>query len=819
MMISTQTIKSKILVISLLPLAVLAIALSSLYVLERSSDIDADLQRKTSQLASYIAAASEFGVITGNKRSLQEILHNNLRDPEILSIAVFSPDNDLLAQAQQDFAQNTGYKHVLTKDDVTFLVQEDILPAQLEIDDYQRTSPFDIRHTQKPIGLVRVSATRYFATRQKQEILVRISLFTLVTVLFVAGFAILIGHSLSLPLTKIINSISLIRSGNLDHRVDEKSGGEIGVLEKNVNAMASALKQAQIFERQQAANVLNIEKSKAQTTLESLGEGVITTDGNGIITYINPIAVRLTGYSVEQAMHQHLHAIFHVYNESRHEKIDYPIASCFKHGEIIRHDALLTLTRKDGEQFVIRDTATPIRDPQDNIVGAVVVFDDFSTIQAMAEKLSYQASHDDLTGLFNRREFEAQLDHALQQTHRVGVNHSVCYIDLDQFKIVNDTCGHVAGDELLKQLTQHLKTKIRHHDVFARLGGDEFGIILKDCPPEMAYELADNTRNAVQNFVFIWNQHKFQIGASIGLVHLSDEFTTVADVMVASDSACYIAKEKGRNRIHTFEATDKDQLRRSGEMRWMQRIQHALEIDSLVLYAQPIKPLAKNSKLPTHYEFLLRLREQDILHTPYSFLSAAERYNLMPDIDRWVVDNALTCISRICALQSSNKPACFFHINLSGQSLNNDDFLDFVYQSLQQSKLIQANVVFEITETAAIANMKRAIDFIKTIKQLGCRFALDDFGSGLSSFGYLTSLPIDYIKIDGKIIRDISYNPVNLSIVEAINQIAHVMQLQTMAEFVENDAIINKLVESNIDYGQGYAIAKPQPVEELFRSS
>lgn len=247
--------------------------------------------------------------------------------------------------------------------------------------------------------------------------------------------------------------------------------------------------------------------------------------------------------------------------------------------------------------------------------------------------------------------------------------------------------------------------------------------------------------------------------------------------MVAADSACYIAKEKGRNRIHTFIATDKDQLRRSGEMRWMQRIQHALEIDNLVLYAQSIKPLATNSKLPTHYEFLLRLREEDILHTPYSFLSAAEHYNLMPDIDRWVVNNALTSISRICDQQGSDKPACYFHINLSGQSLNNDDFLDFVYQSLQQGKLIQTNVVFEITETAAIANMKRAIDFIKTIKQLGCRFALDDFGSG------------------------------------------HVMQLQTMAKFVENDAIINKLIERNIDYGQGYAIAKPQPIEELFRTS
>lgn len=817
MMISVQTIKAKVLLVGLLPLATLATMLSGLYIYERVTDIDRDLNRKTTQLASNIALASEFGVITGNKLALGEILKNNLRDPEILSIEILNNKESSLAREQQDFAQNTEYKHLLEKDTSSILsVQVEIYPSELEINDYQRRNPYDANNANKSIGFVKVSATRYFSNEQKEQIVTRTILFALLALSVVAGFAILMANSLSAPLTKIINDIIWIRSGNFDYRLKENSGGEIGVLEKNVNAMARSLKQAQDIERQHAQNALSIEKSKAQTTLESLGEGVITTDQNGMITYLNPIAERLTGYTFEQALHKHLHLIFQVYDELGNDLFDYPIESCIDHGEVIRHDALLVLKRKDGEQFVIRDTATPVRDHQQVIIGAVLIFDDFSTIQAMAEKLSYQASHDDLTGLFNRREFESQLDRALQQTARLQVKNSVCYIDLDQFKIVNDTCGHVAGDELLKQLTQHLKAKIRHHDVFARLGGDEFGIIFKDCPEEKAHQLSEAIRSAVQDFVFIWEQHKFQIGASIGLVHLSEEFNSVADIMVASDSACYIAKEKGRNRIHVYVATDKDQLRRSGEMRWMQRISHALEVDNLELYVQPIKPLIESAGLPTHYEFLLRLKEHDVIHAPYTFLPAAERYDLMPEIDRWVIEKSLTSVSEIMITADSELQNSLFHINLSGQSLNVDDFQDFVYQILQKSGCSSSNIIFEITETTAIANMQRAIDFIKAIKQLGCRFALDDFGSGLSSFGYLTSLPIDYIKIDGKIVRDITYNPVNLSIVEAINQISHVMQLQTMAEFVENDAIMAKLIECNIDYGQGYAIAKPLPVNELF---
>jgi diguanylate cyclase (GGDEF)-like protein/PAS domain S-box-containing protein len=791
------------------------VALSSLYFLERVQSIDNNLDRKTSQLAASIALASEYGVITGNRIALQDIVQNNLRDPEIVSIEIYSGSNDLLATVRQNFGQNAEFKQQLTANNTLLLsVKELIYPSQVVIDDYQRSNPEEIDFGNGPVGYVRVSATRYFANQEKRIILIKTSLFTLLSLLIVAAFAVFMANSLIRPLTRITNGLTRIRAGNLEHKIPEESGGEVGLLEKNVNAMAQALKLSQENERRIAINALNFEKSKAQTTLESLGEGVITTDNLGNITYVNPIAERLTGYTFEQALSKQLSEIFKVYSDTTNEEIDYPIQACIEHGEIIRHDALLNLLRKDGERFVIRDTATPIRDPEQKIVGAVLIFDDFSTIQAMAEKLSYQASHDDLTGIFNRREFEAQLEHALQQAIHYQVENSVCYIDLDQFKIVNDTCGHVAGDELLKSLTQILKGKIRHHDIFARLGGDEFGIILKDCPHDKAEELADLIRKTVQEFVFFWEQQKFQIGASVGLVHLSDKFNSVSEIMIASDSACYIAKEKGRNRVHVYVENDDDQIRRAGEMRWMQRIQHAIEVDNLVLYAQTIQPLSADAQLPMHYEFLLRLKEHDVIHTPYSFLPAAERYNLMPEIDKWVITNALSAISTQLNDDVFLKNS-YFHINLSGQSLSVDKFQDFVYESLQQMDSLTSNIIFEITETAAIANMQRAIDFIKSIKQLGCRFALDDFGSGLSSFGYLTSLPIDYIKIDGKIVRDITYNQVNLSIVKSINEISHVMQLKTMAEFVENESIMKKLVECNIDYGQGYAISKPQPLDEL----
>ena len=698
-----------------------------------------------------------------------------------------------------------------------FEIAHPVITTQVDINDYQMerdTQQANGASRKETIGRVIIGATNFFADEMKQNLATQALLITGIAITFTIFIAILLAQTVSKPLTLLAQGIEKIKGGNLQHRIQERSSGEIGILEKNINEMATSLDKAQAIERRQAANLLQSERIKAHTTLESIGEGVITTNENSIVTYINPAATRLTGYNYEESVGRPLGEIFKSYFESTEEQIAYPIESCLKHGHVVRHDALLKLVRKDGEEFIIRDTATPIRDYNSNIVGAVVIFDDFSTLHAMAEKLVYQAAHDDLTGLYNRREFESQIDLALNETKQLQSDNTVFFIDLDQFKVVNDTCGHLAGDQLLKQISQLLKSKIREHDVLARLGGDEFGIILRNCHIDKAIELADAVLTSLQTFIFYWGNQQFNIGACMGLVELNNKFINTSDVLMAADSACYLAKDAGRNSLHIYQPSDQEQQKRRSEIKWVQRLKSAVDKNNFVLYAQQIHPLKQHTQ-PDCYEILLRLNLDGSIYSPMTFMTAAERYNLMPDIDRWVINEIFSKIEQGYTNENITLEPSRFSINLSGQSLTRDDFQKFVYDKVMACNIDHSLITFEITETATIANLAHAIDFMKTLKQMGCQFALDDFGSGLSSFGYLTSLPLDYIKIDGKIVRDIVINPINLSIVESINQIAHIMNLKTIAEFAESEAIIQRLKECNIDFAQGFHLDVPVPLQNI----
>ena len=566
-----------------------------------------------------------------------------------------------------------------------------------------------------------------------------------------------------------------------------------------------------ITERKQAEETLFHEKERAQVTLQSIGDAVITTDAEGHVTYLNPIAEDITGWSSVEAQGQQLMQVFNAMHETTRQAVESPATVCLREQRSIALSQHIVLVRRDGVEFAIEDSAAPIRDRSGNIIGAVLVFHDVSNARVLAKQIAYQARHDPLTGLINRREFETCLNQALESAANDGKHHAMCYIDLDQFKIVNDSCGHIAGDQLLKELAGTMLSLVRENDVLARLGGDEFGILLEGCPLDKAFDIAEALRDAIGKFRFTWGDRLFEIGASIGLVAITADSGSLTDVLSAADSACYVAKDHGRNRVHVYRTNDTALIQRRGEMRWIGRIHKALEEDGFCLYYQTMLPLDPTAAPGAHYELLLRMKDPDGGVTPPSaFIPAAERYSLMPTLDRWVIRRALAWLS-----EGPHGDLATCAINLSGQSLCDDRFLNFVVDELSQAGVRPSQICFEITETAAIANLSRAMRFISTLKGMGCRFALDDFGSGLSSFTYLKNLPVDYLKIDGAFIKDMMSDPIDHAMVESINQIGHVMRIQTIAEWVESETILRELKKIGVDYAQGYAISVPLPWESL----
>ncbi|GEM_PF-653649 len=812
-------IQSKVLMVTLLPLMITGFLLSSFFIWSQISGIATALDRKGQSIANLLASASEYGVLSGNETALTKLIYASANDPDIMAIIVSDKqDKPIVHTSPSGWADlekilqstdNSLYKTFTTP----------VFYSSLPVDDYEPDTPAGNIPGMATdlVGYVHVIVNREHAIAQQTDVLINGLLITAIAILITAYFASLMARSVTSPIRSLTSITDAISKGKLERRISVDSGGEIGILQESINAMAASLEQARKKEAERATDELFIEKVKAQTTLASLGEGVITTDASGIISYLNPAAEKLTGWTFSSACRRPLHEVFKVVSSNTRIPIDYPIYDCINGGNTIHHDFLLTLTRHDGKEFIIQDTATPIHDSHNDIIGMVLVFHDFSKLHRMSERLAYQASHDDLTGLFNRREFEAQLSRALIEVNDETTEHALCYIDLDQFKIVNDTCGHKAGDELLKQLTVEIRGKIRNHDIFARLGGDEFGIILKDCPMDNAGKLATHIKDAVSAFRFTWQQHTFEIGASIGLVPIIHGHATTSDLMMTADSACYIAKDKGRNRIHVYEPTDEDIIQRSGDMQWLQTLNKSIDNDKFVLYSQLIAPASETQVLGRHYEILLRMKgiEGDIIQ-PGLFIPAAERYQLMTSIDKWVVRNTFIMLARAgYAGAEAGLDTPGFSLNLSAQSLTENGFLDYVVEQFEDSGINPGLITFEITETAAIANLARATGFIKKLKQLGSCFSLDDFGSGLSSFAYLSNLPVDNIKIDGHFVRDIADNPVSRSIVESVAQIGRVMGVKTIAEFVENDSILQQARDCGIDYVQGYGIERPRPLQDV----
>jgi diguanylate cyclase (GGDEF)-like protein/PAS domain S-box-containing protein len=557
-------------------------------------------------------------------------------------------------------------------------------------------------------------------------------------------------------------------------------------------------------------NALHREKEQAEVTLHSIADAVITTDAANRVRYLNPVAERLTGWSKTDARHKPLADIYQVLHEATRKPVDHPALLASLDGPVVGLARNSLLVARDGQEFAVEDSVAPIRSHDHRITGKVLVFRDVTHSRDFARQLSWQANHDALTGLPNRRGFEAELTRLLDTARSQRKQHALLYIDLDQFKLVNDSCGHAAGDELLKQLAMTLQEKIRHSDTLARLGGDEFGVLLDGCSPDKAGQIADTLREASEQFRFMHGGKAFKTAASIGLVYINADSGDLHSLLSAADAACYMAKEKGRNRIWVHKPDDAELQQRRGEMQMISRLTHAVEENRFILYTQAIEPLSPETGRPPMQEILVRMLDEDgdsIL--PTTFIPAAERYGIMPSIDRWVLRE--TC--RQLARENTPRPRIRC-INVSNQSLSDDGFLDYVLNQIEGSGIDPRLCCFEITETTAIANWNRATRFVLTLKEIGCHFALDDFGSGMASFAYLRDLPVDLVKIDGSFVKNMVKNRTDLAMVKAIHRIAHEMGIGTIAESVESEEIRAALRRLGIDYLQGFAVHRPAPLSE-----
>ncbi len=562
-----------------------------------------------------------------------------------------------------------------------------------------------------------------------------------------------------------------------------------------------------ITESKQAEDELYAEKERAQVTLHSIGEAVITTDAQGRVDYLNPVAETLTGWTVAEAKGQFLNSVVEIVAESNRRPVPDLVSRCLQEGEMVGLTADSVFINRFGQEYAIESSAGPIRRRDRSVLGVVVVLRDVTDQRRLAQRLVYDATHDALTGLVNRREFERRLEQALASAKQYQTHHALCYLDLDQFKLVNDTVGHAAGDELLKQIRGLMKHQFRDRDTVARLGGDEFGLLLNHCPLDQAAVIAQTLVSNIRDYRFVWKGRIFQIGASIGITPVTATAEDTDQLLSQADVACYAAKERGRNQVRIYRQEDSEPSQRHGELLRAAKLKQALEQGQFRLYRQPIIPLASDRNRPTRYEVLLRLLDEDNeLLLPGTFIPAAERYGLMGMIDRWVIRKAFQRLAEGPGGEYSE-----IAINVSGNSLNDEAFPAFVQGQFSEFGLPPQRVCFEITETAAIHCLSRATKFMSMLRKQGSHLALDDFGSGLSSFRYLKTFPVNYLKIDGSFVRDMLENHGSCALVTAINQAGHAMNLKTIAEYAQSQAIVERLQELGVDYAQGYALGRPEP--------
>jgi diguanylate cyclase (GGDEF)-like protein len=691
-------INSRVLFLATIPAMIIAVLLTSYSITNSLNALDDALHERGRIIATQLAPAGEYGVISGNHTMLQPLVQQAMtHEDDIISVLITDSSGRTLAVSGRpipaSITRNAGSKalHEWQAGDAV-IFGAPILRSQVEIDDYAILTPpapaSDEAQSTRVIGQVYVSLSTLGLSALKNTLIINNLLIALCGLIASGLLAWRIGRSITRPIKSLAVAVSQLGEGHLNLRVPENSGGELQTLERGFNNMTQRLQQA------------------------------------------------------HEGMQDRI-------NEATHQ-------------------------------------------------------------------LSYQAHHDALTGLVNRREFEHRLEHVLKNSQEHGTHHVFCYMDLDQFKVVNDTCGHSAGDELLRQVSLILSNRVRDRDTLGRLGGDEFGLLLENCQIADAHAITEELREMVQDFRFVHVDKIFSIGVSVGMVAITPDIENIGYIMGAADAACYAAKDNGRNRIHLFRPQDDDILRRHGEMEWLGRITRAMEEDRFRLYCQPILPLKSGGDARRYFEILLcKIEVNGKIIPPMAFIPAAERYHLMNNIDRWVIRNTFSTYRQL--LDNNNGVCdCVFSINLSGVSLSDKSLLGFIREQLTIHAVPPHAFCFEITETSAIVNLANSVELMTALKAIGCRFMLDDFGSGMSSFAYLKNLPVDFLKMDGAFVKDIATNAIDLAMVQSIHSIAEAMKIETIAEFVESAAVVELLESMGVHYGQGFHLGRPVAINTMF---
>jgi len=560
----------------------------------------------------------------------------------------------------------------------------------------------------------------------------------------------------------------------------------------------------------------HLEKELAELTLHSIDDAVITTCKESVITSMNPRAEQLTGWQESEAIGEPLKNVFKIFDQDSTIPIADPTVKALNLGRTIKSNENQLLLSLRGLHYAIGHTVSPVYDINNQQLGAVIVFRDETETRALSTQLQYQASHEIITGLMNRRAFESKLEACFRNYSGGNNGYVMSLLLIEQFQLINDTCGHLACNELLRQLAKLLKQNMPDNDTLARLGSGEFGLLFSDCDIKQAQHNAQRLLHAVEQFRFTWKGQSFDVAANMGITPIGSLTANLSELFDAADSACYLAKNSGRNCAYVYQPNDRELERHRGEMLWIQQINKALEDDGFILYFQPIHALSDKATGVDHYEILLRMKDEaGNIIPPMAFIPAAERSHLMPKIDRWVIEHALSRIKEILAEEQVIKNKHLFSINISGQAISDTTSQDLILAAIADAQLPVGVLCIEVTETAAITNLSSAVGFIKRLRLAGCRFALDDFGSSLSLFSYLKNMTIDYIKIDDGFIRDICNDVTDRVFVESVIQICRIMNIKTVAECVENRHIYEEIKRIGVNYAQGYYIANPMPLVEF----
>ena len=762
------------------------------------------------QVTANLASQSMLALLYGSAENAEDATSSALLFPSVIFVQILDSDSNVLLT--KGSINNEPYAVLPKKysDEKPKVLSESPLVWHFSAPVYSPVSDVsplyvDTASSKEFLGSVYVVVDKAALNKIQETIFItNIGIALIITAIILFLLSYVLKH-VTRPLNNLSQTMQKAKKGDAQVKAKLNGPKEIVHIASVFNDMMEVLD-----EKQEA---LYKEKERALITLNSIADGVITTDIEGKVLYLNPVAERLTGWHLNEINETNLDDIFQVFDEKNHTREENPILKCLKFRQLIISEQHCMLRPKFGDEIYVENSVALTRDKSNNITGTVMVFHDVTETRNMAKKLTYQATHDSLTGLTNRADFERHLSSVLSQVDE-GTEHALCYMDLDQFKVINDTCGHMAGDQLLQNISKLLAIRVRKSDdTLARVGGDEFVLLLENCPLAKAEKIAKSMCEAVQDYRFVWNENPFTIGISIGLVPINNSNNEFQDILSKADSACYMAKEKGRNRVHTYLVDDKELIQRQGEMNVVSSITEAYENDLFQLYYQPIVAMDDLTQTTQHYEILIRMLDKagNVL-PPGFFLPAAERYNLIHKVDRWVIRAALNWLARN-PLQLDNLKCCA--INLSGMSLNDEKLFDFIQLQFKKTKVPSEKICFEITETAAITNLSKATGLIAQLRTLGCKTALDDFGSGMSSFAYLKNFPIDYLKIDGIFVKDIISDPIDNAMVKSINDIGHVLGLTTIAEYVEDEEILLRLKELGVDEAQGYHIAKPQPLDQL----